>query len=221
VFWYDIDFEEDPYQPQKRFDGNFERSRDPFSSQPSSKPSRGQRDRPKRSVRSEYDAREPRQKFGGDGLGSRSRTASGSSSRGSGSEVYPKPARATPEASWRPAVRSRRDDDDDDYDYYDEEDVVEEEEMDRVRNGRSRISDRGGKRRSTQRTGDARQSEVASRLAELEEEAKDLEEKTLACEEKLAVVNVNQALWGRRLQASEAERMVMMVVMVVMSRKEG
>jgi hypothetical protein len=191
VFWYDIDFDEDPYQPQKRFDGNFERRSD-------SEPAKAQRtrgERPQRGVRSEYDAREPRQKFGGD-LRSRSRSGS--------SEDYPRPARATPEASWRPAVRSRRNGEDEDDYYYEDE----EEEFNRVRGGSdcSSSSDGGGKKRSRQMsTGEARKSEVALRLAELEEEAKELEEKTLACEEKLAVVNVNQALWGRRLQASGSD----------------
>ena len=205
VFWYDIDFDEDPYQPQKRFDGNFERRSD-------SEPAKAQRtrgERPQRGVRSEYDAREPRQKFGGDLR----------SSRSGSSEVYPRPARATPEASWRPAVRSRRNGEDEDDYYYEEE-----KKLNRVRDGSSSSSssDGSGKKRSRKMsTDEARKNEVALRLAELEEDAKDLEEKTLACEEKLAVVNVNQALWGRRLQASGGEMVVhVAIVMVVRARQK-
>jgi len=205
VFWYDIDFDEDPYQPQKRFDGNFERRSD--SEPAKAQGTRGER--PQRGVRSEYDAREPRQKFGGDLR----------SSRSGSSEVYPRPARATPEASWRPAVRSRRNGEDEDDYYYEEE-----KKLNRVRDGSSSSSssDGSGKKRSRKMsTDEARKNEVALRLAELEEDAKDLEEKTLACEEKLAVVNVNQALWGRRLQASGGEMVVhVAIVMVVRARQK-
>ena len=98
MFWYDIDFNEDPYQPQKRFDDNFDRT-DGSGGQTSQQRPRSADERQPRGVRAEYDFREPRQKFGGDTQGAQS------SRRRSGGEEPARPARGTPEASWKPAAK--------------------------------------------------------------------------------------------------------------------
>jgi hypothetical protein len=167
VFWYDIDFNEDPYQPQKRFDDNFDRT-DGSGGQTSQQRPRSADERQPRGVRAEYDFREPRQKFGGDTQGAQS------SRRRSGGEEPARLARGTPEASWKPAAKAA---------------------TARDSSGASSSSGRGRATLAEQ------MAEVEVRVAELENEARALEARTLACEERLAVVNVNQALWGRRLQA--------------------